>query len=425
MISQELLKEIIIENENFILHEVGEIISRHNILLPKKLNKVKVFYGPRRCGKTFFLYDIFRRNNKNALYIDFEDERLHGIELKELDKIKDCFFELKPSLIRKRPIVFLFDEIQNINGWEKFARRLVEREGIDLYVAGSSSQINPAYLHSSLRGREWSIMLYPFSFLEFLAIKNISLENAFYGRQKSLIRRHLREYIKYGGFPEVTLAQSGFVKTKLLDEYLYAMFFKDLVEQFKIKNIILLETLKEALFSSYSKEFSLNSFLKHYRGKFPFSKTKLFQYYKHFLASMLIFEVRLFSRSTYRQMRNPPKIYLIDTGLAYRSRQEDYGRVLENIVFLELKRSGYDISYYKDKNECDFIIKRVGFSPFAVQVTWEITDENREREYNGIIQASQFLKQKKGIIITANQDYEVKKEGINISVISLPRWLKQ
>lgn len=423
MISREIIKEIIIENENFILNQVGEISSRQDIVFPEKLRKIKIIYGPRRSGKTFLLYHLFRKHHPSSLYIDFEDERINGIELKELNEIKEVFFELKPNLIHSDNVVFLFDEIQNIKGWEKFARRLVEREEIDLYVAGSSSKIKPQYVHTALRGRQWSIAIFPFSFVEFLQIKGLDLRGSLYGREKSLLQSYLGQYIKYGGFPEVVLTENEFVKAKVLNEYIEAMFFKDLVEQFKIKNITLLEVLKENLFSSFATKFSLTSFFKNYRGKFPFSKTSLFNYYKHFLSSMLIFESRLFADSAYRRMRNPAKIYLVDIGLSRRIKTEDYGRVLENIVFLELRRRGYDLFYFAAENECDFIVHGSGGDYQAVQVTWEITNDNQKREYSGLIQACKGIKKHRGTIITVSQDAKQKIDGVVLEVIPFARWL--
>lgn len=423
MISKEVIKDIIKSNEDFINNTVGEILPRHKVTFPAKLKKVKIVYGARRSGKTFLLYGLFKRNKGNALYIDFEDERLNGIELNELDKIRESFFELKPQLLHSEDIVFLFDEIQNIRGWEKYARRLVEREGIDLCVAGSSSQITPSRISSSLRGREWSIALFPFSFKEFLGIKQTELKNSLYGKDKILVNKHLTEYLKYGGFPEVTLAENDFTRQKLLREYMSAMFFKDLVEQFNLKNVTLLETLKESLFSSFGAKFSVSSFYKQFKNKFPFSKTSLFRYYKAFLASMLVFETRFFSPSAYKQRRNPPKVYLVDLGLAMRAKSHDWGRALENVVFLELKRRGYDIYYYAAENECDFIIKESSGDLSAIQVAWEVTDENRQRKYGGLVEVCKSLKKLGGAIVTRDQDFEEKISGITITCVPFAKWL--
>lgn len=230
MISSETIKEIIKSNEDFILNEIKNIVQRENIFFSSGVRKVNIIYGVRRSGKTFLLYDLFKKNSSNSLYIDFEDERLRDINAQDLEKIKEGFFELKPYLLENKEVSFLFDEIQSMDGWEKFARRIVERERINVYAAGSSSRITPPKVHTSLRGRAWSIEIYPFSFTEFLTSKNIDLESSIYGKNKIIIKRNLLEYLKWGGFPEISFLESDFAKNKVLKEYLDAMFFKDLVE---------------------------------------------------------------------------------------------------------------------------------------------------------------------------------------------------
>ena len=144
MISSELIKDIIKTNEEFILHEITDIVPRLDIIEQTKfasgnLKKVNILHGVRRSGKTFLLYNIFQKNKGSSLYIDFEDERLRDIEIDDLDLIKESFFELKPYLIDKK-VFFLLDEVQNVVGWERFARRITERENITVYAAGSSSR---------------------------------------------------------------------------------------------------------------------------------------------------------------------------------------------------------------------------------------------------------------------------------------------
>ncbi|MEO0215809.1 MAG: ATP-binding protein, partial [candidate division WOR-3 bacterium] len=272
MISKETIKEIIKSNEQFINNQISKILPRQGLPITTRLKKVNVIYGVRRSGKTFVLYELFKQNKGRALYIDFEDERLNGIAISELDKIRESFFELYPHLLYKKDVIFLFDEIQNVLEWERYARRLVEREAITLYVAGSSSKINPQNISSSLRGREWAVPLFPFSFREFLMAQGIVLDKSIlYGKEKMMLSRYLLEYLKYGGFPEVVFAKSDFDKQKILYQYLNAMFFKDLVEQFNINNLNLLEALRENLFANFSSKFSGLAFYKQFKGRFPLS----------------------------------------------------------------------------------------------------------------------------------------------------------
>jgi hypothetical protein len=424
MLSKETLKEIVVFNENFITKDIETIVERENIFLPPKLNKVVVFYGVRRSGKSYVLFDCFKRHKDSAVYVDFEDERLTDFGVKDFQRLKEAFLELKPHLLGKE-IFLLFDEVQTVRGWESFSRRAVERENIKVFLTGSSSKMMPQEFHTSLRGRTWSIELLPFSFREYLRFKGVDPKDksVVYGRNKPLLKKYFSEYLKWGGFPEVALSISEFEKRKLIKEYLEAMFFKDLVERFDISNIHLLDSLKEKVFSSFSLKLSLTAFYRQYKDKFPFSKDSLFLYYKHFLDSMLAFEVRKFSESSYKRLRNPAKIYLVDTGIARRATSADAGRLLENIVFLELRRRGAEIFYFEEKRECDFIIKNNNTNFSAYQVVWELNEENESREINGLIEACGSLGIKKGIILTSDEEGKRKKGNVEIEIIPVWKWL--
>ncbi|MEA2081152.1 MAG: AAA family ATPase, partial [Elusimicrobiota bacterium] len=140
MINREALKEIILDNRSFIEREIISSVERDDIKLPRSLNKVVIFYGVRRSGKTFLLYDLFRKHIDSSLYIDFEDERLKDFRSEDFEIMKEVFLELFPELLNKKKYFFL-DEVQNIAQWEKFCRRAVERENIAVFAAGSSSQV--------------------------------------------------------------------------------------------------------------------------------------------------------------------------------------------------------------------------------------------------------------------------------------------
>ena len=424
MISKNTLKEIILSNEDFILQQIKKIVDREGVLFPEALNKTVVFYGVRRSGKTFILFDLFKRYRDYSLYIDFEDERLLGFELKDFEGLKDALLELKPHLIGKE-LVFLLDEVQNIKGWERFCRRSVERENIRVFVSGSSSKMMPSEFQTELRGRSWSAEVLPFSFREYLHAEDIDISDKsfIYGPKKALVKKHFSEYMKWGGFPEVFFLKSELEKKKLIKEYFGAMYFRDLVERYNITNIPLLEGLTDKLFSSFTVKFSLTRFYKQYKDRFPFSKDLLFRYYRHFLQSMLVFEVKKLAESTYKRMRNPAKVYLVDTGLCRRITSADAGRLLENIVFLELRRKGYEVFYFEEKRECDFIAKTEDNKLLPIQVSFELNEENKEREISGLIKACRWLSIREGRILTYDDEKDLNTEGINIKVLPVWKWL--
>jgi len=423
MISKNIIKEIMLSNRAFILESVSGIVPRAaaEVAAP---GKTIIMHGIRRSGKTFILYDIFRRNSDAALYLDFEDDRLTGFTAADFQTVQDAFLELRPETADR--IVYLFDEIQHVEDWERFCRRVTERENAAVYVTGSSSKLMPLEVDTAIRGRAWSVAVFPFSFMEFLQLRSGKLDNngILYGTGKVETKRLFAEYAKWGGFPETALAADPLDKTKLLKEYLRAMFFRDLVERYGMTNIALFDALADKLFSSFSTRLSLTAFYRQYKDLFPFSKDLLFQYFHNFEESMLIFAVRKFSESSYKRSRNPVKIYPADTGLCRRVASEDAGRILENIVFIELARRGAEVHYFEEKQECDFIVKNgegAGFA--ALQVCQELTDENRRRETGGLLAACKRLLLTDGMILTDDQEREEEVEGVKIRVLPVWRWL--
>ena len=346
--------------------------------------------------------------------MDFEDERLKGFSVTDFELLREAFLELKPHLIGKK-LIFLLDEVQNVQDWEKFCRRATERENIAVYVSGSSSKMMPFEIKTELRGRSWSIEILPFSFREYLTSKGVDTnqKDLLLEAKKIRVTNYFAEYLKWGGFPEVCLARSDFEKIKLLKEYLDAMFFRDLVERYNIKNIKLIEALMDRLFSGPATTFTLMSFYKQYKQSFPFSKDMLSQYYKNLLQSMLVFEMPILAESSYVRTRNPVKIYLVDTGLARRVTSENNGLLLENAVFLEFKRKGCELFYFKDDGECDLMVKdkKSGFLP--IQVAFDVNEKNREREINGIVKGCNRAGLKQGYIITNDQEevFETERYG--------------
>lgn len=419
MITNTVLKEILVSNEKFILADTGEIVKRDAGDFPDKLDKTFVIYGVRRSGKTYILYDLYKKCADRALYIDFEDERLDGFETADFEKLKNVFFELKPGCLDKKPVFFL-DEVQNIEGWEKFCRRAVERENISVYVSGSSSKMMPFEIATALRGRAWSTEILPYSFKEYLGAKGVAPAGLMHGRQKSTLKKHLQDYLRWGGFPEVAQLDSYPQKSKLVKEYMSAMYFRDLVDKYGVSNIHLFEALSDRLFSSFALKYSLTSFYKQYRDKFPFSKDLLFRYYKYFLRSMLVIEVKKFSESTYKRLRNPAKLYLVDNALSRRVTSADEGRLLENAVFLQLKRTGHEVFYFDEGVECDFVAKNQDGVLAPLQVCLELSTQNQQRELDGLVAACKWLKRKEGLLITLDEEKELTVDGLKINV--LPAW---
>jgi len=425
MISKDSLKEIILENKEYIVSSIKPPVKREVLASMPSTSKVILLHGVRRSGKTYILYDIFKGSSETSLYIDFEDERLSQFEVKDFELLREAFFELNPALLGGENVVFLFDEVHKVEGWERFARRILEKEGIRVYVAGSSTRIHPENIGTSLRGRSMAFGVSPFSFREFLKAKGLSdeIDSLLYGRERILVRRYFEEYLRWGEFPEVAFVEPEIEKKRLLREYMNAMYFRDLVERFEIKNFALFDALWDMLFSSFSRKFSVNSFENSYRNQFPFSKDSLYAYYRHFIESMLVYEVRKYAESPYKRFRTSVKIYIVDNGLVKRVTSQDVGRLLENLVFVELKRKRRDVYYFGGKRECDFCAADEEGSRSVFQVCYELNEESEKREVEGIIEACKMHGLQKGTILTGDREGNLQYEGIEIVIDPVWRWL--
>ncbi len=420
--NKDVLKKVIIENRDFISKIPDTFVERECFRLPEAIKKVVVLYGVRRSGKTYLLYHLMKQNMANSLYIDFEDDRLKDFSIEDFETLREAFFELFPGLINEK-VYFLFDEIQLVDGWEKFCRRMVEKTRAEVLAAGSSSKIYPENISTTLRGREWSIELFPFSFREFVTFKGIKADDFLLASEERFrLVEYLNEYLIWGGFPEVSAARNEFDRRKIADEYLDAIFFKDLIERYEITNIPLIKSLKNKIFSTFSTKFSLIAFYNKLKGNFPFSKDLLYRYYQHLLDSKTVFEARKFSDSEYKKSRNPPKVYIIDPILSQKVAHDDSARILENIVFIELLRRNCKPHYFFQNNECDFVVEK-DKKTRVIQVTYRLEAGNRERELNGIVEAAASTRSQEGYILTFNEEDEYTIDNLNIKVMPAWKWL--
>ncbi len=413
-------RELIAANDETILHQLPAPVARPHLSGLPPERKALVLYGVRRAGKSFLLFDRYRQSPGTSLYLDFEDDRLAGCTLADCDRILEAFHAEKPGVGHP---VFLLDEIQNVTGWERYVRRLVEKEGVRVIVTGSSSRVMPQEFHTALRGRAWSREVLPYSFTEYLTACGTTAPGSLPppGRKRAARKNHFLDYLHYGGFPEVAAAASPYLKRKLVSDYLDAMYFRDLVERFNLTNIPLLEALRELLFASFATRVSVSSFCRHHKGRFPFARDSAFHYYHCFLQSLLVREVRCHTESSYQRLRNPAQCYLADTGLARHVTSTDEGRLLENAVFLELQRRGHELWYHGNGGECDFVARHDS-GMHAIQVAWEVHPGNQNREIDGLLSACKRLALPHGTIITAEQEGEEVHQGVRISIVPAWRW---
>lgn len=378
---------------------------------------IKVIMGPRRAGKSIFSLQLLK--NTNFAYINFDDERL--IDIKNYDLImkgiKEVYGETK---------YLLFDEIQNLNNWELFVNRL-HRSGYNLIITGSNSKLLSKELTTHLTGRYIEFHIYPFSFFEFLKAKEIDYKDATLLKEKQgKILNVLNDYLLIGGFPEVVV--KSFEPKNYLTSLFEGILFKDVVKRHNVRYAKSLYDLALYLVSNFASEFSFTKL----KNMLNFKSVHTVQNYVQYLQeAFLFFSVARFFYKIKEQIKAPQKTYVYDTGLATALRfgiSPDTGKMIENIVAIELLRRGKEIYYYRDKNgiEVDFVIKEGLKVSELIQVCYDIASPITEkREMRSLLKAQESLNAEKLNIITWDTDKEVIYKGIKISVISLWKWLLQ
>ena len=373
---------------------------------------ISVISGLRRTGKSTLLQHI-RKQHASRYYLDFDDERLADFQLEDFQTLIEIFLELYgPS------DYFFFDEIQNVKGWERFIRRL-HNEGKKVLITGSNANLLSKELGTHLTGRYLQSTLYPFSFREFLRFFNVDITDTHSTQGKVQLIKQFKRYVKLGGLPE-------YLRTKNLDiiKLLYEnILYRDVVARYNIDNEKPLRDLVRFCASNPGKEISFSKLAQHIGVK---SGTTVKEYLTYLENVYLSFLVPRHSWSVKQQLLANKKIYMIDTNLIQQIGfhfSEEEGRLLENTVFIELKRRNLEIFYFRDKHECDFVIQTGNQISQAIQVTYSLTDENYEREVNGALEAMEKFNLNEGLILTLEQAKTITIDSKTIHVKPVWQWL--
>jgi len=411
--------------------ELPELVNRE--LKIEHSKKIKSVIGPRRAGKTYFMYQEMKKalkagkKKENILFLNFEDPRLIDINFKEIREIIKLHWQLYP---KSNPSIFI-DEPQNINKWELGVRALYD-EGFDLYLSGSSSKLLSKEIATSLRGRTLSYLILPFSFKEFLKMKKSIFDiSTLSSKEKSILLSFLDEYLEFGGFPEVILEENKENKIKTLKEYLDMIIYKDIVERYNVKNTKLIKWLINSLITSFSKEFSVHKIYLTLKSKgVKVSKNTLYSYLSMLEDSFFAFFAQKFNYSIRNREFSVDKAYLCDIGFAKLLEvSRDKGKKMENAVFLELerkKKSLTEIACWKNaqQEEVDFVVKQGRKVRQIIQVCCNIEDlDAKKREIRALIKASKELKCKDLLVITEDKEGEEIIKKKKIKYIPLWKWL--
>lgn len=390
-----------------------------------KTEQVIAITGVRRSGKSTLMKQFIKRHIESGrdrgsfLYINFEEPKFTGLlSLEFIEQIYQAFLEIvKP---KERPVVLL-DEVQNVPMWEKFVRGYSEKNEAYFIISGSSSKLLSKEFGSLLTGRWLEIKVYPLNFREFLQFKNLKIIDRLDIISKKLkIKQLLREYLEFGGFPLVSLKEE---KEDILARIFDDIIIRDIGERYKIRRLDKLKILAKRYLTDFSCQISYRNIAKSV-GLSLDSVERISSYMQD---AYLIYFVNKFSYSLKKQEVNPRKVYCIDPGIinivSFRF-MENIGRLYENLVFLSLMQNGKEVYYFKDKGECDFIIKEKQKITQLIQVCYDIGNtDTKEREIGSLLEASDKLKCNNLLIITDELEKEEKVKGKKIKYIPLWKWL--
>jgi len=392
------LRRIIVDQKEDFLQKKDLIDRTVDMSKIIKTNQIVLISGIRRCGKSSLLKLIQNQLKKDFLYFNFDDERITNFSSEDFNVLYEIFLESNPQ-----DFVFYFDEIQNIFGWEKFLNRMYEK-GIKIYVTGSNAKLLSSEIATALTGRNIVIHLTPFNFQEFLNFKKYNSEYQTTTKKAKLIRA-FNEYLSLGGFPLIIKEDD----TSLVKGYYSDIFYRDIVARYKLQNIEELKILANYLINSSGRDISYSKMA---TTSGISSKSLVKKYLDYFLNSYLFIELRKFDYSYKKQVLNPRKFYVSDISFLKEiglKISKNKGNTLESLVLINLKNK--EIYYHKNKHECDFVIKEGLKITKAIQVTSELNEENKDI--------------KEGLILTQDQEDEIKQNNKLIKIKPVWKWLLQ
>ena len=406
---KETISKIILENQALIFSK--KLIKR-NYHLPKT-GHITVLTGIRRAGKTHVLYSIAQQcTQEDVLFLDFEDERLLELNgLSNYDIILDSYQQIYPH---KKPIIF-FDEIQNLKNWHFYLKRL-HVHGYKIYVTGSNAHLISSEIATYLKGRSLETQIYPFSFEEYLKLKNLS-----YTKKEQFIKipeilNHFDSYLYFGGFPEVIRAEEN-DKRKVASNIFDLLFYKDLIAKYD-KNPYLLKLIINKISENITKEFSVSSIYKSIKNIFDTSRPTVNDYFSVLPEAFLINNLFAY-RTSFIQRQSKRKTYLADNSFIYLNRiSTDKSRLFENLVCIYLQRKYDKLYYYKTKNakEIDFLVEDFSETKL-VQVSYSLANETtKEREINSLLTAMKELNIHKATIYTYNENENLSFDDKKIEI---------
>ncbi|MDD2204515.1 MAG: ATP-binding protein [Bacteroidales bacterium] len=400
MILEETINEVYLAQNKNVKFIKDELLRESMPSLKSVESHAIIISGVRRCGKSTLLTQLFREfNDKNIFYLNFDTPMLFDFSIND-------FSRLDKIILKENSQWLLFDEIQQIKGWEVYVRQKLD-EHYKVIVTGSNASLLSGELVSHLTGRHISYELFPFSYYEFITFKKLQPDSS-----------SVEQYLMKGGFPE-------FLKTddnqQLITLY-QDVIFRDIVARYGIKEILSLQRLSQFLIHNIGNKFSAGKL----KQILSVGSTNTILNWCGFLENTYLFAfLDKFCYSVRSQMVNPKKIYSVDTGLvnavALKSTL-DKGHLFENMVYLQLRRKNRELYYFEEKNECDFVNAQNGTPTAVYQVCYELSQDNQQRELDGLQEAMRAFNLNSGTVITLNQEDSLVIDNKTIAIV--PFWRK-
>jgi hypothetical protein len=412
-------------------------ITRRDARLPAVAGKVHAVIGMRRAGKTTFLRQLMSERRaelapERSAYLSFDDDRLAGIDLEQLDFLLEEYYRRHPALRGRETVHWFLDEVQLVPGWERFARRVLDSERVVLAVAGSSARMLSREVHTSLRGRGMATVIRPFSFREFLRHRReepAEEPRRWRPAERSLVEKRFREFLVEGGFPEAQGLPAS-LRIELLQGYVDTVLFRDVVERYRVSQVAALRWLVRQALRNPAGSFSAHRLYQDLKAQgHGVAKDAVHAMLGYLLDAFLVSAVSLATESERKRNSNPRKLYPADPGLIKAfdaSGRANLGHALETVVLNELERRGAEFGYVKTAGglEVDFLARYAAAGPELIQVCANPADPGTlSRELRALAQAAKEHPRAVRRLLVLDRDARAVARDSDVEVQPAYEWL--
>ena len=381
--------------------------------------KATAVIGMRRSGKTTFLHQLRRERLAGGMgrerlpFVNFEDEQLAGLGADDLQVLIEEYYRRYPAFRQQETVAFCLDEIQVVPGWERFVRRVLDSERVELFLSGSSAALLSREVATAMRGRSWEVVIHPFSFEEALRHQGhpIPERPAFLSaRERSALEHAFLDYLGAGGFPEAQGLEDA-VRLRLLSDYVDVAILRDVMERHGVSQVVALRWMVRHLLGNAAGKFSVEKFYSALRSQgFSISKDTVHELLGHLEDCFLVRTVWIEADSERKRMVNPRKAFPVDPGLIPlfdRTGRANTGHVLETAVLIELERRGMAVTYVRtpEDHEVDFLARSPTGEMELLQVASDATEPaTAERELRALEEAGRLYPKAVRRLLTLTQD---------------------